>query len=116
MQHEMKLNDAPFENIKSGTKTIEMRLNDEKRQQLRIHDHLIFQKASNPDETLSTRIIALHYFPTFRDMTTALQPALMGYTSEHMERLAQGDHGMYAYYSKEDEATYGVVGIEICLL
>ena len=31
MKHEMKLNNEPFERIKNGTKTIEMRLNDEKR-------------------------------------------------------------------------------------
>ncbi|MBB1548964.1 MAG: DUF3850 domain-containing protein [Clostridiales bacterium] len=31
MKHEMKLNNEPFERIKNGTKTIELRLNDEKR-------------------------------------------------------------------------------------
>ena len=30
MKHEMKLNNEPFERIKNGTKTIELRLNDEK--------------------------------------------------------------------------------------
>ena len=30
MKHEMKLNNGPFERIKNGTKTIELRLNDEK--------------------------------------------------------------------------------------
>ena len=30
MKHEMKLNNGPFENIKNGSKTIELRLNDEK--------------------------------------------------------------------------------------
>ncbi len=30
MKHEMKLNNEPFECIKNGTKTIELRLNDEK--------------------------------------------------------------------------------------
>jgi hypothetical protein len=30
-QYEMKLNNEPFERIKNGTKTIELRLNDEKR-------------------------------------------------------------------------------------
>ena len=31
MKHERKLNNGPFERIKNGTKTIELRLNDEKR-------------------------------------------------------------------------------------
>jgi ASC-1-like (ASCH) protein len=30
MKHEMRLNDEPFTYIKNGTKTIELRLNDEK--------------------------------------------------------------------------------------
>ena len=37
MKHEMKLNNGPFERIKNGTKTIELRLNDEKRQLLKIN-------------------------------------------------------------------------------
>ena len=32
MLHKMKLNDNPFERIKNGTKTVEFRLFDEKRQ------------------------------------------------------------------------------------
>lgn len=31
MKHQMKLNNEPFESIKNGTKTIELRLYDEKR-------------------------------------------------------------------------------------
>ena len=34
MKHEMKLNNGPFEQIKNGTKTIELRLYDEKRKLL----------------------------------------------------------------------------------
>ena len=42
MKHEMKLNNGPFERIKNGTKTIELRLNDEKRQLLKIKDLIEF--------------------------------------------------------------------------
>ena len=31
MKHNMNLNNRPFKSIKEGTKTIELRLNDEKR-------------------------------------------------------------------------------------
>ena len=34
----MKLNNGPYVNIKNGTKTIELRLNDDKRQLLKIKD------------------------------------------------------------------------------
>ena len=36
MLHKMKLNESPFERIKNGTKTIEFRLYDEKRQQVKL--------------------------------------------------------------------------------
>ena len=35
MKHEMRLHDGPFKLIVAGTKTIEMRLYDEKRQESR---------------------------------------------------------------------------------
>ena len=38
----MKLNASPFEMIKSGVKSIELRLYDEKRQKIKIGDTIIF--------------------------------------------------------------------------
>lgn len=38
MLHHMKLQAEPFQKIRSGTKTVEMRLNDEKRQSIREGD------------------------------------------------------------------------------
>ncbi len=38
MKYKMNLNDEPFHLIKKGTKTIELRLNDEKRQLLKEND------------------------------------------------------------------------------
>ena len=42
MLHCMKLNRDPFEKIKSGSKTIEMRLFDEKRQRISVGDFIEF--------------------------------------------------------------------------
>ena len=44
MLHKMKLNKSPFERIKNGTKTIEFRLFDEKRQQIKVGDKIEFSK------------------------------------------------------------------------
>ena len=41
---ELRLNEKPFESIKKRTKTIEMRLLDEKRKQYQVGDVLIFKK------------------------------------------------------------------------
>lgn len=40
MKYEMKLNNEPFKAIKNGTKTLELRLNDEKRKQLIVGDYI----------------------------------------------------------------------------
>jgi len=40
--HNMNLNNGPFSRIKDGTKTIELRLNDEKRQLLKENDFIEF--------------------------------------------------------------------------
>ena len=52
MKHEMKLNNGPFERIKNGTKTIELRLNDEKRQLLKIKDLIEFTNRTNDEKIL----------------------------------------------------------------
>jgi ASC-1-like (ASCH) protein len=38
----MKLNNDPFNRIKNGSKTIELRLNDEKRSKLKVNDFIEF--------------------------------------------------------------------------
>ena len=42
MIHKLNLNAVPFERIKSGRKTIELRLYDEKRQKIQAGDDIIF--------------------------------------------------------------------------
>jgi len=43
MKHTMRLHNGPFQLIKSGTKTIELRLNDEKRSLIRENDTIEFE-------------------------------------------------------------------------
>ena len=49
----MKWNNGPFELIKNGTKTIELRLNDEKRQLLKIKDLIEFTNRTNNEKNFS---------------------------------------------------------------
>ena len=51
MLHCMKLNRDPFEKIKSGSKTIEMRLFDEKRQRISVGDFIEFSSAEKNTDT-----------------------------------------------------------------
>ena len=60
MLYKMKLNESPFERIKNGTKTIEFRLYDEKRQQVKVGDQIEFSKLPNLQEKLKVDVIGLY--------------------------------------------------------
>ena len=66
MKHYMKLQNDPFTKIKNKTKTIEMRLNDEKRRKIKIHDLIEFTNIKT-GEKLFTKVINLHYYNDFDD-------------------------------------------------
>lgn len=106
----MKLNPTPFEMIKSGEKTIELRLFDEKRRALSVGDEIIFTSNAT-GETLAKKVVALHKFASFEELYDALPLLKCGYTQADVGTAAPED--MESYYSKEEQAKYGVVGIEL---
>jgi len=108
--HNMKLNPTPFEMIKSGEKTIELRLFDEKRRQIGVGDEIIFTNNST-GETLTKRVVALHTFASFDELYRELPLLKCGYTQSDVSTAAPED--MESYYSKEEQAKYGVLGIEL---
>lgn len=108
--HNMKLHASPFEMIKSGKKTIELRLFDEKRQQIKVGDIIIFTNNAG-DETLKTTVKKLHCFDSFDKLYKSLPLLQCGYTQEDIDKANPTD--MEQYYSVEEQNKYGVVGIEI---
>ena len=108
MKHEMKLHNQPFEKIKSGTKTIELRLNDEKRQLLKIKDIIEFTNRTT-NEKLLVEIEDLYKYPSFEELYKHFDKVSMGYNED--EEANSKD--MEEYYSKEEQDKYGVLGIQI---
>ena len=108
MKHEMKLHNQPFEKIKSGTKTIELRLNDEKRQLLKIKDIIEFTNRTT-NEKLLVEIEDLYKYPSFEELYKHFDKISMGYNED--EEANSKD--MEEYYSKEEQDKYGVLGIQI---
>ncbi len=111
ISHEMKLQAAPFEMIKSGKKTIELRLYDEKRQTIKEGDVITFTNASN-GEKLQATVKKLHRFDTFDELYQTLPLLQCGYTEKDIDTAHPSD--MEQYYSAEEQKKYGVVGIELC--
>ena len=109
--HKMKLNSAPFEMIKSGEKTIELRLFDEKRQQVKVGDKITFINTTT-GETLNRTVVKLHRFDSFEELYKSLPLLQCGYTVNDVDSAKPSD--MEQYYSIEEQNQYGVVGIELC--
>ena len=105
MLHKMKLNESPFERIKNGTKTIEFRLYDEKRQQIKIGDKIEFSKSPDLQEKLLVDVIDLYREDTFENLFRKL------YSNE--EEIIQKTKIMHTIYSPEKEQQYGILGIKI---
>lgn len=114
MIHFMNLVPSPFEMIASGKKTIELRLNDKKRRKIQIGDFIQFTNIKSPRETILCEVIQLHPFKNFTSLYETLPLLSFGYTASTIQHAHPDD--MRMYYSKEEEDTYGVVGIELKLI
>ena len=108
MKHEMKLNNGPYINIKNGTKTIELRLNDEKRQLLKIKDLIEFTNRETLEQML-VEIENLYHYPSFEELYKHFDKVAMGYKDNEIA----DPKDMEEYYSKDEQEKYGVLGIEI---
>ncbi len=114
MTHYMNLNVSPFEMIKSGEKTIELRLFDEKRQAIDVDDIIVFTLTNDPSQQITAKVKALHLFSSFEELYEKLPLDKCGYSGEELPKASCRD--MEQYYSKEKQAKYGVVGIEVKLI
>ena len=108
MQHWMKLTAVPFEKIRNESKVIESRLYDEKRQTINLGDEILFSQSDDGTQTVNTKVIGILRYSSFHQLFMDHDPALFGGESanELLKEIKQ-------FYSDEDEATYGVVGIRL---
>ncbi len=109
--HFMHLQDAPFQKIAAGPKTFELRLYDEKRKAVKVGDTIVFDKLADSNARITTTVVAIHVFDSFEELYATLPLEKCGYAKG--EDALPSD--MEKYYSKEEQAQYGVVGIEIAL-
>ena len=114
MRHDMTLFPKPYASIASGQKTIELRLYDEKRQSIHIGDQIRFTNTEDASQTTLCEVVQLHVFKNFTELYENLPLLQCGYTSEDVGDAHPDD--MLTYYSKEKQAQYGVVGIELKLI
>lgn len=113
MEHNMGLYEISFNSIKSGKKTVEVRLHDRKRRKLKSGDTIKFTKIPESDETITVEVTGLRKYPTFKKMFESIPAsdldAVGGSIDEMVERT-------YQIYSPESEKKWGTVAILIELL
>ena len=113
-EHVMNLTPAPMQEIRTGNKTIELRLNDEKRKLISVGDTIKFINTEDSNDTLRVKVVDLFLFSSFAELYDNLPLLNCGYNEDNINTASPDD--MEMYYSREKQNKYGVVGIEISLL
>lgn len=108
MKYQMNLCDNPFRMIKSGQKTIEMRLNKEDRKAIKIGDTIEFTNNISK-EKLECIVLNKYEYRDFDELYKNHDKKAIGY----LENEIPNPKDMLIYYCQEDIDKYGVVGIEI---
>ena len=75
MIHKMGLYGEYFQSIREGKKKVEVRLNDEKRREIKVGDSIEFVKIPQQNETLKVRVTELRKYNTFRDCLLYTSPS-----------------------------------------
>ncbi len=107
----MNLQDQYFNFIKSGTKRIELRLFDEKRQKIQLGD--IIEFSNSTDESIQTQVIGLLRYKSFDDLLKDFDAAILADESISKDKLKSA---LEEFYTPEKQQKYGVVGIRINLI
>lgn len=111
MKLNMNLNEQPFNRIKNRTKTIELRLNDEKRSQLKEKDLIEFTNIKTL-ESIIVEVVELYKYNSFDDLYKHFDKISLGYDAEEIA----DPKDMEKYYSINEQGNCGVIGIKIKVL
>ena len=106
--HTMKVQTKYYNLLKSGAKTVELRLWDEKRQLIKVGDEITFSDLSNPADTFVVQVLALHHADSFDKLCDIVSPTQAGFSTK--EELIDC---LQEFYTPESQKQYGVVGIEV---
>lgn len=109
MQHEMGLNEKPFNNMKSGAKKIELRLYDEKRAKLKLGDTIRFLKTPDKIESLDVKITGLLRYNSFEDLFKDIDYNISG----PADSLSQKMESIRKIYTLEEEQEKGILAIHV---
>lgn len=107
----MHLDKRPFELIKSGKKTVEMRLNDKRRKYIDIGDTIIFD--NDDHETVMVKVVDRAVYKSFDELYMAYSDkSVLGY----LEGEAADPSDMLKYYTEDRIKEHGALALTIELI
>lgn len=109
MLHELHIYDKSLTSIEIGLKTIELRLYDEKRSEMKVGDYVRLLSIEIPTHTVMCKITSMNVYDTFKELYENIPLLECGYTEENIDKASYED--MNKYYSIEEQEKYKVVGI-----
>ena len=110
MEHILKLQPKYFDFINNGTKRIELRLYDEKRQKINIGDTILFQNEPELEITLKVKVIGLLRYDSFDNLFKDFDISILADKSMTKKELL---NVLEEFYTPKKQKTYGVLGIRI---
>lgn len=113
MIHEMKLQPKYYDFMLNGTKRIELRIFDEKRQQIKMGDTIKFLKEPELTESFNVKVVGLLRYNSFKDMFKDFDIEVLSDKSMTKEELIST---LEQFYTEEEQIKYGVLGIRIELI
>ena len=109
--HVMKLEDRYYNLLKSGKKTIELRLFDDKRQKIELNDEVMFVNINNQNESLKTIVLNLYKAENFEKLCDVIDIFKTGFNSK--EELVKV---LLQFYPIQKQIQFGVLGIELKII
>lgn len=106
--HKLNVKEKYYNLLKSGEKTIELRLYDDKRKMIKVGDELEFANASDADDRFMAEVIALHRAESFVALCEKIDCRQAGMADK--EELITV---LKEFYPEERQKAFGVVGIEV---
>ena len=110
MIHIMKLKGQYFNYIKYGTKEYEIRLNDEKRKNIKRGDFIEFQKEPFLEEKIIIMVDDVLHYDSFKELFDNIKTELLADSSITKKQL---NEDLEKFYPIEKQKKYGVVAIKL---
>ncbi len=109
MEYKMGLYEGPFNSIKSGKKTVEVRLNVQKRRKLKKGDTIEFTRLLEENEKICVAIQALKKYSSFREMYEDIPAEQFDAAGRDIEERVETIHKIYSSDSEKEWGTLAII-------